>query len=46
MDEPTSIDRRYECGNRAFDMYGARKFTWEQRDEYGVYRDELDTHEA
>ena len=21
-------------------MYGARKFTWEQRDEYGVYRDE------
>ncbi|KAG5378381.1 hypothetical protein IGI04_026223 [Brassica rapa subsp. trilocularis] len=40
MDEPTSIDRRYECGNCAFDMYGARKFTWEQRDEYGVYRDE------
>ncbi|KAG5397634.1 hypothetical protein IGI04_019448 [Brassica rapa subsp. trilocularis] len=39
-DEPTSIDRRYECGNRAFDRYGARKFTWEQRDEYGVYRDE------
>ncbi|WZZ69782.1 hypothetical protein YC2023_081152 [Brassica napus] len=38
--EPTSIDRRCECGNRAFDMYGARKFTWEQRDEYGVYRDE------
>ncbi|KAG5375844.1 hypothetical protein IGI04_040440 [Brassica rapa subsp. trilocularis] len=31
---------RYECGNRAFDMYEARKFTWEQRDEYGVYRDE------
>ncbi|KAF2534892.1 hypothetical protein F2Q70_00030140 [Brassica cretica] len=21
-------------------MYGARKFTWERRDEYGVYRDE------
>ncbi|KAG5410795.1 hypothetical protein IGI04_007114 [Brassica rapa subsp. trilocularis] len=40
MDNPTSIDRRYECGSRAFDMYGARKFTWEQRDEYGVYRDE------
>ncbi|KAG5414589.1 hypothetical protein IGI04_002156, partial [Brassica rapa subsp. trilocularis] len=39
-DEPTLIDRRYECGNRAFDMYEARKFTWEQRDEYGVYRDE------
>ncbi|WZZ14801.1 hypothetical protein YC2023_107890 [Brassica napus] len=40
MDNPTSIDIRYECGSRAFDMYGARKFTWEQRDEYGVYRDE------
>ncbi|WZY72266.1 hypothetical protein YC2023_004506 [Brassica napus] len=40
MDEPTSIDRRYECGSCAFDMYGARKFIWEQRDEYGVYRDE------
>ncbi|KAG5375919.1 hypothetical protein IGI04_040515 [Brassica rapa subsp. trilocularis] len=39
-DDPTSIDRRYEFGNRAFDMYGARKFTWERRDEYGVYRDE------
>ncbi|KAG5414496.1 hypothetical protein IGI04_002063 [Brassica rapa subsp. trilocularis] len=39
-DEPTSIDRCYEFGNRAFDMYGARKFTWERRDEYGVYRDE------
>ncbi|KAG5400277.1 hypothetical protein IGI04_014884 [Brassica rapa subsp. trilocularis] len=32
-DDPTSIDKRYECGNRAFDMYGARKFTWERRDE-------------
>ncbi|KAG5384236.1 hypothetical protein IGI04_035706 [Brassica rapa subsp. trilocularis] len=40
MDNQTSIDRRYECGSRAFDMYGARKFTWEQRDEYGFYRDE------
>ncbi|KAG5384376.1 hypothetical protein IGI04_035846 [Brassica rapa subsp. trilocularis] len=40
MDDPTSIDRRYECGSRAFDMYGARKFTWEQRDEYEVYKDE------
>ncbi|KAF3529773.1 hypothetical protein DY000_02042918 [Brassica cretica] len=32
-DDPRSIERRYEFGNRAFDMYGARKFTWEQRDE-------------
>ncbi|KAG5384943.1 hypothetical protein IGI04_036413 [Brassica rapa subsp. trilocularis] len=39
-DEPTSIDRQYECGSRAFDMYGAKMFTWEQRDDYGVYRDE------
>ncbi|KAF3524127.1 hypothetical protein F2Q69_00048895 [Brassica cretica] len=38
-DDPTSIDRRYEFGYRAFDMYGARKFTWERRDDYGVYRD-------
>ncbi|KAF3547743.1 hypothetical protein DY000_02007926 [Brassica cretica] len=33
-----SIDRRYECGRRAYDSYGARKFRWEQKDEYGVYR--------
>ncbi|KAG5384184.1 hypothetical protein IGI04_035654 [Brassica rapa subsp. trilocularis] len=26
-DDPTSIDRRYKFGNRAFDMYRARKFT-------------------
>ncbi|KAG5415859.1 hypothetical protein IGI04_003426 [Brassica rapa subsp. trilocularis] len=37
---PTSIDRCYEFGYRAFDMYGARKFTLERRNEYGVYRDE------
>ncbi|KAF2540866.1 hypothetical protein F2Q68_00032413 [Brassica cretica] len=35
-----SIDRRYEFGHRAYDIYGARKFRWEQKDEYGVYRDE------
>ncbi|KAF2548858.1 hypothetical protein F2Q70_00020136 [Brassica cretica] len=35
-----SIDRRYECGRRAYDIYGAKKFRWEQKDEYGVYRDE------
>ncbi|KAF2554248.1 hypothetical protein F2Q68_00033464 [Brassica cretica] len=40
MDDPTSIDRRYEFGHRAFDMYRAKKFTSERRDEYGVYRDE------
>ncbi|XP_033132355.1 uncharacterized protein LOC103833572 isoform X1 [Brassica rapa] len=35
-----SIDRRYECGRHAYDSYGARKFRWEEKDEYGVYRDE------
>ncbi|KAF3607018.1 hypothetical protein DY000_02047449 [Brassica cretica] len=35
-----SIDRRYECGRHAYDIYGARKLRWEQKDEYGVYRDE------
>ncbi|KAF2559976.1 hypothetical protein F2Q68_00013319 [Brassica cretica] len=35
-----SIDRRYECERHAYDIYGARKFRWEQKDEYGVYRDE------
>ncbi|KAF3485245.1 hypothetical protein F2Q69_00053823 [Brassica cretica] len=35
-----SIDRRYEFRHRAYDIYGARKFGWEQKDEYGVYRDE------
>nr|VDD61079.1 unnamed protein product [Brassica oleracea] len=35
-----SIDRRYECGRRAYDIYGARKFIWEQKDEYGVYTEE------
>ncbi|KAF3501436.1 hypothetical protein F2Q69_00043206 [Brassica cretica] len=36
-----SIGRRYECGRRTYDIYGARKFKWEQKDEYGVYRDEF-----
>ncbi|KAF3487790.1 hypothetical protein F2Q69_00052895 [Brassica cretica] len=36
-----SIDRRYEFRHRAYDIYGARKFRWEQKDEYGVYRDEF-----
>ncbi|KAF3535589.1 hypothetical protein F2Q69_00022428 [Brassica cretica] len=36
-----SIDRRYEFGHRAYDIYGARKFKWGHKDEYGVYRDEF-----
>ncbi|WZZ70349.1 hypothetical protein YC2023_081719 [Brassica napus] len=36
-----SIDRCYEFVHRAYDIYGARKFRWEQKDEYGVYRNEF-----
>ncbi|KAF2578218.1 hypothetical protein F2Q68_00005061 [Brassica cretica] len=35
-----SIDRRPEFGRRAFYLFGARKFYWEEKDEYGVYRDD------
>ena len=35
-----SIDRRYECGRRAYDSFGTKKFRWEEKNEYGVYRDE------
>ncbi|KAF3538255.1 hypothetical protein F2Q69_00021714 [Brassica cretica] len=37
------IDRRAlrpEFGRRAFDLFGTRKFYWEEKDEYGVYRDD------
>ncbi|KAF2557504.1 hypothetical protein F2Q68_00017254 [Brassica cretica] len=37
---PQSIDRRPEFGRRAFDLFGARKFYWEDKDEYGIYRDD------
>ncbi|KAF3611531.1 hypothetical protein DY000_02048996 [Brassica cretica] len=43
---PPSVDRRYECERRAYDIYGARKFRWEQKDEYGVYRDECKEQHA
>ncbi|KAF3488052.1 hypothetical protein F2Q69_00052447 [Brassica cretica] len=36
-----SIDRRYEFGHRAYDIYGAKKFRWEHKDGYGVYKDEF-----
>ena len=36
----TSIDRRLEFGQPAYDKYRARKLKWEQKDEYGVYSDE------
>ncbi|KAF3487107.1 hypothetical protein F2Q69_00054618 [Brassica cretica] len=37
---PPSIDRHPEFGRRAFDLFGARKFHWEDKDEYGIYRDD------
>ncbi|XP_048614198.1 uncharacterized protein LOC125587532 [Brassica napus] len=40
VDVPTSVDRRLEFCRRAFDFHGTRKFYWEEKDQYGVYRDE------
>ncbi|KAF3578710.1 hypothetical protein DY000_02031437 [Brassica cretica] len=40
VDVPTSVDRRPEFGIRAFDLFGTRKFYWEEKDEYGIYRDD------
>ncbi|KAF2617898.1 hypothetical protein F2Q68_00040135 [Brassica cretica] len=37
---PTSIDRRPEFGKTAYNRDGIRRFHWEQKDEYGVYRDD------
>ncbi|KAF3559214.1 hypothetical protein F2Q69_00012793 [Brassica cretica] len=39
VDVPTSVDRRLEFGRRAFDLLGTRRFYWEEKDEYGIYRD-------
>ncbi|KAF3561113.1 hypothetical protein DY000_02014334 [Brassica cretica] len=36
----TSIDRQPEFGRRAYDLYGNWKFYWEEKYEYGVYRDD------
>ncbi|KAF2591919.1 hypothetical protein F2Q70_00038509 [Brassica cretica] len=40
VDVLPSIDKRPEFGRRAFDIFGTRKFYWEENDEYGVYRDD------
>ncbi|KAF2601775.1 hypothetical protein F2Q70_00026239 [Brassica cretica] len=40
VDVSTSDDRRPEFGRRAFDLFGTRKFYWEEKDEYGIYRDD------
>ncbi|KAF3568511.1 hypothetical protein DY000_02014407 [Brassica cretica] len=37
---PTLVDRQPEFGKRAYDLYGNMKFSWEEKDEYGVYRDD------
>ncbi|KAF3582858.1 hypothetical protein DY000_02030966 [Brassica cretica] len=37
---PTSVGRQPEFGRRAYDLYGNMKFSWEEKDEYGVYRDD------
>ncbi|KAF3512960.1 hypothetical protein F2Q69_00007931 [Brassica cretica] len=40
VDVPTLVERQPEFCRRAFDSHGTRKFFWEEKDEYGVYRDE------
>uniref|UniRef100_M4F1N3 Uncharacterized protein n=1 Tax=Brassica campestris TaxID=3711 RepID=M4F1N3_BRACM len=35
-----TVTREPEFGKRAYDLYGNRKFYWEEKDEYGVYRDD------
>ncbi|KAF3554329.1 hypothetical protein F2Q69_00012632 [Brassica cretica] len=35
-----SIDRHPKFSTRAFDLFRARKFHWEDKDEYGIYRDD------
>ncbi|KAF3552734.1 hypothetical protein F2Q69_00012716 [Brassica cretica] len=37
---PTSVDRQPEFSRRAYDLFGNRKFYWEEKDEYGVFRDD------
>ncbi|KAF3497981.1 hypothetical protein DY000_02053308 [Brassica cretica] len=37
--DPTTIDKRPEFGRRAYDRDGTWRFHWEEKDEYGVYRD-------
>ncbi|KAF3598262.1 hypothetical protein F2Q69_00035400 [Brassica cretica] len=45
-----TVARQPKFGKRAYDLYGNRKFYWEEKDEYGVYRDDrefardLDVH--
>ncbi|KAF2575736.1 hypothetical protein F2Q70_00004184 [Brassica cretica] len=38
--DQTSIDRRPEFGKGAYDRDGTWRFQWEEKDEYGVYKDD------
>ncbi|KAF2600816.1 hypothetical protein F2Q68_00011209 [Brassica cretica] len=40
VDVPTSVGRQPEFCRRAFDSHGTKKFYWEEKDQYEVYRDE------
>ncbi|KAF3585817.1 hypothetical protein F2Q69_00029384 [Brassica cretica] len=44
IDVPPSIDRRPEFGRRAFDLFGTRKFYWEEKDEKLMERASRDEH--
>ncbi|KAF3570230.1 hypothetical protein F2Q69_00058710 [Brassica cretica] len=39
IDVPASVNGRPKFGRRAFHLFGARRFYWEEKDEYGIYRD-------
>ncbi|KAF2532788.1 hypothetical protein F2Q70_00029372 [Brassica cretica] len=41
---PPSIDRRPEFGRRAFDLFGTRKFYWEEKDEKLLEKASRDEH--
>ncbi|KAF2618776.1 hypothetical protein F2Q68_00038769 [Brassica cretica] len=40
VDVPSSIDRCPKFGKRAYGRDGTSRFNWEEKDEYGVYRDD------
>ncbi|KAF3538702.1 hypothetical protein F2Q69_00021626 [Brassica cretica] len=40
IDTPSSFDRRPKFGKRAYDRDGTRRFHLEEKDEYGIYRDD------
>ncbi|KAF3484978.1 hypothetical protein F2Q69_00052694 [Brassica cretica] len=40
VDVATSVNRQPEFGRRAVDFNGTRRFYWEEKDQYGVYKDD------